>query len=288
MAIFESNELITEAINRKYKQGLISYTAGLNDMADLTDEEFRLMNGFLPLNETYRARRYAANNYGLFFTYNNSEALPKRVDWRNSGIVTPVKAQGLCGSCYAFASAAALEAYHKRKTGRLVDLSPQNILECTWKFGNKGCRGGFMNPVFVYASTNGISTLKHYPYVGTDKYPCSWRPELVEATDRGYYHIPRGDERALQYAVAKGPVVVGISGYHDSFKNYRSGIYTNHKCKTPNHAVLVVGYGTSRKNEDYWIIKNSWGQSWGRNGFGYLARNKGNMCQIATMASFPR
>ncbi|KAM3717739.1 Cathepsin L-like [Dirofilaria immitis] len=268
MAIFESNELMTEALNRKYEQGLISFKTALNDMADLTDQEFNLMNGLLLHNETSHTRRYARQVSGEFLKYNKSTKLPKYVDWRKKGYVTPAKEQGLCGSCYAFAAAAALEAYNKKTKNKLLDLSPQNILDCTWDLGNNGCHGGFMNPAFYYASKAGIASEAKYPYVHTARRTCYWRKDIVAATDNGYTRIQQGDEKGLQYAVAKfGPVVVGISGYQHDFKFYKSGVYSSDQCRVPNHAVLVVGYGTSKKHGDYWIIKNSWGTNWGRNGY---------------------
>ncbi|MCP9262488.1 Cysteine protease [Dirofilaria immitis] len=256
MAIFESNELMTEALNRKYEQGLISFKTALNDMADLTDQEFNLMNGLLLHNETSHTRRYARQVSGEFLKYNKSTKLPKYVDWRKKGYVTPAKEQGLCGSCYAFAAAAALEAYNKKTKNKLLDLSPQNILDCTWDLGNNGCHGGFMNPAFYYASKAGIASEAKYPYVHTARRTCYWRKDIVAATDNGYTRIQQGDEKGLQYAVAKfGPVVVGISGYQHDFKFYKSGVYSSDQCRVPNHAVLVVGYGTSKNTGIIGLLK---------------------------------
>uniref|UniRef100_A0AAF5RVT9 Cathepsin L-like n=1 Tax=Wuchereria bancrofti TaxID=6293 RepID=A0AAF5RVT9_WUCBA len=284
MAIFESNELMTEKINKKYEQGLVSYTTALNDLADLTDEEFMVMNGLRLPNQTGRERRQA---FGGFYKYNKTERLPNQVDWRKKGVVTSVKAQGECGSCYAFATVAALEAYHKQKTGRLLDLSPQNIVDCTWKLGNKGCDGGYMPRTFHYASKKGIAMESKYPYVGT-KQRCKWKKNIAVVRDNGFNEIQPGDELGLKHAVAKhGPVVVGISGSRRSFRFYKNGVYSEENCGQPDHAVLVVGYGTDRSHGDYWIVKNSWGAEWGRHGYVYMARNRGNMCHIASAASFP-
>ncbi|VIO97661.1 Cathepsin L-like precursor, putative [Brugia malayi] len=281
MAIFESNELMTEKINKKYEQGLVSYTTSLNDLADLTDEEFMVMNGLRLPNQTDLRGKRQANR---FYRYDPRERLPDLVDWRTKGAVTPVRNQGQCGSCYAFATAAALEAYHKQRTGRLLDLSPQNIVDCTQ---NYGCGGGFMVPVFQYASRYGIAMESRYPYVGVQQ-RCRWQQNIAVARDNGFNEIPPGDELALKHAVAKhGPVVVGISGSKRSFRFYKNGVYSERNCGQLDHAVLVVGYGTDRSYGDYWIVKNSWGAEWGKDGYIYMARNRGNMCHIASMASFP-
>uniref|UniRef100_A0A0R3RH96 Pept_C1 domain-containing protein n=1 Tax=Elaeophora elaphi TaxID=1147741 RepID=A0A0R3RH96_9BILA len=246
-----------------------------------------MMNGLRVPNETgIRRTRQVSNRY---YQYNKKEKLPRSVDWRKKGFVTPVRNQGQCGSCYAFGALAALEAYHKKKTGKLADLSPQNIIDCTWNIGNRGCSGGFLTPVFSYAKSHGILGERMYPYVSVARYQCRWRRKDVVATDNGFYEIERGDESALKHAVAKhGPVAVGISGHLRGFRFYRSGIYSDRRCGAPSHAVLVVGYGTDKTRGDYWIVKNSWGTEWGMKGYGLMARNKGNMCQIATMASFPK
>ncbi|VDN93690.1 unnamed protein product [Brugia pahangi] len=281
MAIFESNELMTERINKKYEQGLVSYTTALNDLADLTDEEFMVRNGLrLPNQTDLRGKRQTSE----FYRYDPRERLPDQVDWRTKGAVTPARNQGQCGSCYAFATAAALEAYHKQRTGRLLDLSPQNIVDCT---ENYGCDGGYMVPVFEYAAKNGIAMESKYPYVGVQE-KCKWQEDIAVVTDNGFNEIEPGDELALKHAVAKrGPVVVGICGSKRSFRFYKDGVYSEGNCDEIDHAVLVVGYGTDRSYGDYWIVKNSWGTDWGKDGYVYMARNRGNMCQIASMASFP-
>ncbi|KAM3728864.1 Cathepsin L-like [Dirofilaria immitis] len=285
MAIFEGNELMTEETNRKYKEGLITYTTALNEFADLTDEEFNLMNGYRATNKTKgRARRGS----GQLYKYNPRDRLPREVDWRNKGVITPIKNQGECGSCYAFATTAALEAFYKMKTnGRLFDLSPQNVVDCTLRYGNNGCKSGFMGNVFEYAMQYGIAAENDYPYVG-DVQRCRWNKQIGIVKDNGYVYIEPGDEKALQHAVANyGPVVVGISGSKRAFRFYKSGIFSHNNCGRGDHAVLVVGYGTDRANNDYWIIKNSWGTTWGDEGYAYMARNQNNMCEIASYALFP-
>ncbi|KAM3728865.1 Cathepsin L-like [Dirofilaria immitis] len=288
MAIFEGNELMTEETNRKYKEGLITYTTALNEFADLTDEEFKLMHGLRIPNETYlHKNRRTRQTLGQIYRYDPNEQLPDSMDWRKSGYVSSVKNQGECGSCYAFAATAALEAYYKKTSGRLVDLSPQNIVDCTNNRGNFGCSGGYMNRAFEYAAYYGIAQERQYPYAATVQ-NCRWHKRIALVNDKGYAYIPQGDELALKSAVAKyGPVVVGISASKRAFRFYSSGVFSHRNCGHLDHAVLVVGYGTDNNYGDYWIVKNSWGTSWGEAGYIYMARNRGNMCHIASMASFP-
>uniref|UniRef100_A0A8R1TS31 Cathepsin L-like n=1 Tax=Onchocerca volvulus TaxID=6282 RepID=A0A8R1TS31_ONCVO len=285
MAIFESNELITEETNRKYEQGLISYTNALNHLADLTDEEFNMMNGLSFSNATYLQGRN--QNFFKLYQYNRNQKLPGAVDWRRGGLVTSVKNQGECGSCYAFAAAAVLESYYKKKRGVLIDLSPQNIVDCSWDYGNMGCNGGTVSGSFDYAKDYGIAQESKYPYVHTVQ-QCKWRSNIGIVTVNDYVLIPQGDELALQNAVAKlGPVAVAIHATQPDFRFYKSGIYSSSNCGEPNHAVLVVGYGRHPIMGDYWIVKNRWGTDWGYSGYFHIARNKGNMCGIATLAFVP-
>uniref|UniRef100_A0A915PHW4 Cathepsin L-like n=1 Tax=Setaria digitata TaxID=48799 RepID=A0A915PHW4_9BILA len=287
MAIFESNELLTEKINREYDEGIVSYKTALNNLADLTDEEFKVMNGFKPFNETGFESRRQARQSGRYYEYNRNDRLPDEFDWRNYGFVTPVKDQGECGSCYAFCAVAALETYNKRRNGQLIDLSPQQIVDCTRQLGNNGCDGGTMTRVFKYATQYAVASDERYPYVSSVG-QCRWRRNMGVVTDRGYYVIRPGDELALKHAVAVyGPVAVGITGSLREFRFYKSGVFSHPNCRVPDHGVLVVGYGTDPRGGDYWIIKNSWGTGWGQDGYIYMARNRGDMCRITSMASFP-
>ncbi|VDO40379.1 unnamed protein product [Onchocerca flexuosa] len=286
MAIFERNELIVEETNRKYEQGLISYTTALNHLADLTDEEFDMMNGLSLSNETYLQAKKQI--YVKLYQYDRNERLPAAVDWRKKGLVTSVKTQGECGSCYAFTAAAALEGYYKKKKGKLIDLSPQNIVDCSRNYGNKGCTSGTVHASFDFAKEYGIAQESKYPYVETEQ-RCKWEKNIGIVTIEDYAVLAKGDELALKHAVAKhGPIATAIHSSLLSFKVYKSGIYSSSYCRRPNHAVLIVGYGTHRTSGDYWIVKNSWGTDWGDKGYFYLARNKGNMCDIATYALVPQ
>uniref|UniRef100_A0A1I7VBE2 Cathepsin L-like n=1 Tax=Loa loa TaxID=7209 RepID=A0A1I7VBE2_LOALO len=243
------------------------------------------MNGFRQPNKTINGRRQTRQI--RYYQYNRYKRLPYSVDWRENGVVTPVRNQGQCGSCYAFSAAGALEAFYKMRTGKLLNLSPQNIVDCTQEFGNFGCDGGYMVPAFYYATKVGIASEWTYPYVGIEQ-RCKSRTNIAIVKDNGFSEIEPGDELALKHAVAEqGPVVVAISASKRSFRFYKNGVYYDPNWGEIDHAVLVVGYGTHQTYGDYWIVKNSWGTGWGDNGYFYMARNRGNMCGISSVASFP-
>ncbi|MCL4160270.1 UNVERIFIED_CONTAM: hypothetical protein GTU68_039015, partial [Idotea baltica] len=197
-----------------------------------------------------------------------------------------------CGSCYAFSATGSLEGQHFRKTGKLLSLSAQQIVDCSGSFGNLGCSGGNVEPVFNYIkSVGGIESEKSYPYADEED-KCEFHKSYVVATCSGYVQIPSGNEMALQEAVATiGPVSVAIDAHFSSFKFYKHGVYNEPNCFTNaqnlDHAVLVVGYGVEN-GLDYWLVKNSWGtKHWGADGYIKMSRNKNNQCGIATDAVYP-
>ncbi|XP_065344636.1 cathepsin L-like [Cloeon dipterum] len=184
-----------------------------------------------------------------------------------------------------------LEGQQFRKTGNLVLLSEQNLIDCSGWLGNFGCGGGETDLAFQYAISDGIDTEESYPYQGING-TCRYNASQVGATAAGFMDIGRGDEDDLQAAVATmGPVSVVINA-KDSFRFYAEGVYYEPECSSKdedlNHALLVIGYGTDDKTGmDYWLVKNSWGTDWGDEGYAKMARNKDNNCGIATMARFP-
>jgi len=279
--IWEKNLQAIHEHNLLRDEGVHDFSQGINEYADMTHDEYKAtLLGYKQSNTT--------RNGALFLAPSNVKA-PESVDWRKEGYVTPVKNQGMCGSCWAFSTTGSLEGQNFKKTGKLVSLSEQNLVDCSKKWGNHGCEGGLMDFAFQYIKENkGLDTETSYPYEAEDD-TCRFRASDVGATDVGFTDIAQGDEDALMKAIATvGPVSVAIDASHPSFQMYRSGVYVEPRCSSMrlDHGVLAVGYGT-HKGQDYWLVKNSWGESWGMDGYIMMARNMNNQCGIATSASYP-
>jgi len=262
-----------------------SFQLKMNKYGDLLPYEISsLMNGFKG-----NGKKRNGSQAPVFMAPQNYQGAPDTVDWREQGYVTPVKDQGQCGSCWAFSATGALEGQHKRKTGKLVSLSEQNLVDCSTAEGNHGCHGGAMDLAFKYIRDNGgIDTEQSYPYEAEED-QCRFKKDDIGAEDKGFTDIPEGDEEALKQAVATvGPISVAIDANHESFQFYHSGVYIEAECSSDDldHGVLVVGYGTE-DGKDYWLVKNSWGEGWGEWGYIKMARNRNNQCGIATTASYP-
>ncbi|XP_006017554.1 cathepsin L1-like [Alligator sinensis] len=273
--------------NLEASQGKHSYHLEMNHFGDLTDEEFnQVVNGFIP--DTAQQ----PGGIELLFQEPASPATLKEVDWRAKGYVTPVKNQGLCGSCWAFSATGALEGLVFNKTGKLVLLSEQNLMDCSWKLGNSGCHGGYITRAFQYVHDNGgINSERIYPYLGQDGSCCRYNIQDKAANCTSFRRVKQGSEAALEQAVATvGPVSVAVDASNFEFHFYRKGVFNDSHCsRTVSHAMLAVGYGTTQedgKSKDYWILKNSWSERWGEQG--YIRLWKGdNHCGVANQASFP-
>jgi len=283
-SIFETNKKKIDAHNWRASRGKSSFTMKMNHFGDHLDFN-NIVNGY----RMDLLKKSRTNLTRATFVAPEHLSLPESIDWRTKGAVTEIKNQGQCGSCWAFSATGALEGQNFRKTGKLVSLSEQNLVDCSTKYGNDGCEGGLMDYAFQYIRENhGIDTEESYPYHAHEE-QCKFSENNIGASDVGFVDIPAGSEEMLMKAVATvGPISVAIDAAQPSFQFYSGGVYEESACTVDrlNHGVLVVGYGTDN-GKDYWIVKNSWGPYWGDEGYIKMARNQDNMCGIATAASYP-
>lgn len=253
-----------------------SHKSGLNHFSDMSKQEFKAKYlGYKP-------------NRSEVKTYNTAllNAVPSNdVDWRSQrGVVTPVKDQAACGSCWAFSATGALEgvaAVSYQKPG--LSFSEQQLVDCSSKYGNEGCNGGLMNQAFQFVIDHGIETEDQYPYKARDQ---TCKSKVGDFKIAHFVNVPEKSSGALAAACDKQPVSVAIEA--DEIMDYDSGIFSDTGCGDElDHGVLLVGYTST-----YWIVKNSWGVSWGENGYIRMSRSaipdsKGGICGILTASSYP-
>ncbi|KFK42951.1 hypothetical protein AALP_AA1G060200 [Arabis alpina] len=276
--IYQSNVQLIDYINSLN----LSFKLADNRFADLTNAEFKAH--FLGLNTSslslHRNHRPVCDSAGN---------APAAVDWRTQGAVTPIRNQGRCGGCWAFAAVAAIEGINKIKTGNLVTLSEQQLIDCDTGTYNKGCSGGLMETAYEWIKTNGgLTTGTDYPYTATDGTCDQEKAKNKVVTITGHQKVAQ-DETSLQIATAQQPVSVGIDAGGFIFQLYSSGVFTGYCGANLNHGVTVVGYG-EEGGQKYWIVKNSWGVGWGEEGYVRMERNYSEQtgkCGIAMLASYP-
>jgi cathepsin L len=261
---------------REHNAGGAGFSVELNRFATLTAAECASLRG-------YRASPHIAGHD----LPPRAGDVPAELDWRTRGVVQAIKDQGKCGGCWTFAAVAAQESAWAIRTGALTSLSEQNLVDCVTNC--YGCNGGNVELAYYYVlrkQGGAFNSEAGYPYQAVTA-ACRFRAAdaLTAIADWG---IVSRSEASLQEVLATyGPVAVAIDASHISFQLYRSGIYNEKACSATNldHAVTAVGYGTTPSA--YWLVKNSWGTSWGQQGYIQMTRNANNQCGIATDAIIP-
>tara|TARA_B100000902_G_C27292337_1_gene907871 strand:+ start:128 stop:1279 length:1152 start_codon:yes stop_codon:yes gene_type:complete len=231
------------------------------------------------------------------------ESLPDSIDWSTKGAVTPVKNQGQCGSCWSFSTTGALEGAFYLKTGTLDSFSEQQLVDCDNRQNKEnkgkdmGCNGGLMDNAFSWIErNNGLCTESSYPYEsGTTKTggSCKTTCEVVPGSKiTSFTDVTPKSDSDMMAALSQQPVSIAIQADQKDFQLYKSGVFTG-SCGTGlDHGVLAVGYGKSHDGIDFYKVKNSWGTTWGDNGYILLGRgdefNKGSgQCGMLLSASYP-
>jgi C1A family cysteine protease len=256
-------------------------TMAMNEFGDMTGDEFVANmvgeDNLHPKEPSLSGTNSSANLSGL--------KLPASIDWTERGAVTPVQYQGAkCADCWAFAAAGAVEGITAIKTGKLIPLSEQQLLDCN---GKGTCSGGIAGDAYRYIVRNGgVGSGASYPYT---RHMSTCKSVRSVTTISSMSNIASDNEDAMKVQVAQQPISVEIDA-SKAFQFYGEGVFTGSCTTSVNHAVLIVGYGRNATGTNYWKIKNSWAASWGMNGFALIERgNSGSMgkCGIARFPTYP-
>ena len=266
--VFKMNVMNLYKESQKYKTGITKFS-------DLTQQEFAKI--YLNLNYDAMA---VANFNPAHPSFSN--AAPDSFDWRDKGLVTPVRDQGMCGSCWAFSTVANLEGLYYKLKGVAVDLSEQILVDCDTY--DSACNGGLMEYAFQWIKENGMETEEDYPYTGY-KGTCKADPsKYIDMKVTGWKKLgsststwsPVDEEEIKEFLYETGPLAIALNA--NPLQTYSGGILDKTSSQCPvsgiNHAVTLVGYG-AESGVDYWIVKNSWGANWGENGYFRIRRGTG-------------
>jgi C1A family cysteine protease len=260
-------------------------TVGLNEYADLSTAEFSALKSCVNMKRTNKTQQTVE--------VADVSAIPASWNWNSQGAVTPIKNQGQCGSCWAFSTTGSLEGLNflaGPQKGTLLSFSEQQLVDCSTSYGNQGCDGGLMDYAFEYSAAKGNEQEATYPYTGVDG-TCKYNAAQTTKVCTGHTDVTQDNSVALLTAAAVQPISVAIEADQPVFQLYTGGVITSASCGTSlDHGVLVVGWGTSGSTP-YWIVKNSWGASWGLSGFVWIGKSSSTsnagICGIASMPSYP-
>jgi len=264
----------------KQNKMMRSYSVGVTQFSDLTHQEFK---------DFYLGYKNPSNLHSLNKmmpeepSYSPKD-LPESVDWREMGAISDVKNQGQCGSCWAFATTEMIESYTQINSGKLVELSTQQVTSCTPNTvncgGHGGCQGSIAQLGFNYIQLFGHATEESWPYVSggngqTGSCDFDMENTTPVVTLRGYDTLPANNQDAVMNHLANvGPLAINVDA--SLWHTYTGGIFDGCDFNSDiliNHVVQLVGY-----TADAWIVRNSWSDAWGEDGYIRLAKQAQPEC----------
>jgi len=270
--IFQNN---LDYINKHNADKTKTFTLAVNKFADLTSEEFAAAyNG-------YRPEQKKANEVHVFENVQN----PSSVNWVKQGAVTAVKNQGQCGSCWSFSTTGSVEGINAISGNDLTAFSEQQLMDCSWLQGNKGCNGGLMDNAFRYLVSKGSESESDYPYTAQSSFVCKYDSSKVVFKIAGYKDVRSNSVDQLESAVAQQPVSIAVEADEQSWQFYNGGVVSSDCGQQLDHGVLVAGYDNG--STPYWLVKNSWGADWGEQGYIRILKSSANVCGVLSQPSFP-
>lgn len=274
-----------EAIRAHNSNPAFTWKQGVNQLTDQTEQEFsRLLGADSAALFAAQATRARTE---LPFDVKPASALPAAVDWRNHSVITAVKNQASCGSCWTFGTAETIESFYALAGGPLTVLSEQQILDCTPNpnhcGGTGGCEGGTAEIAMDrIKAMGGLTSEKLYPYIsgGGQDFPCHFSNKTTPAIAKlsGYVNLPSNQYLPVLTALATvGPLIINVDA--SAWSAYEEGVFNGcNQNPDIDHVVQLVGYGTDSQLGDYWIVRNSWTAGWGENGYIRLHRQSTPIC----------
>merc|ERR1712046_211754 len=269
-AFKDAVDFVTEH-NAKDSTYKLSYTG---PFADKTAAEYKQMLGYKPKSLYGELPKVGTHD-------DVTAPAVSSIDWTTKGAVTPVKNQGQCGSCWAFSSTGGVEGRWEVATGSLKSMGEQQLVDCSKQ--NSGCNGGLMDYAFSFYESTSIASESSYPYTARDgTCKSSYTTAIPSGGVTGYTDC--SGSSSLQSALQTGPVSVAVQADQSAFQYYSSGILSSGCGTNLDHGVLAAGLDTS---SGYYLVKNSWGSSWGDNGYLKISTS-GNVCGITSQPSYPK
>ncbi|KAJ3439954.1 cysteine protease rdl2-related [Anaeramoeba flamelloides] len=292
-AIFQDNLRLIKKHNNNPSHG---FKLGINQFADLTNEEYQKKYLF-----KYNSDEKKYLKQEKVYDQKNLKNVPDSLDLRQDGMVTPIQDMGQCEGCWSFAIIAAIEGCVAKETDQLIKLSEQELIDCDYYpiIGQKGCNSGSTFKGMDWIIDNGgVTSLENYPYVGYTN-NCGGTSGSV-STITGYHQVINTEDSVKTALFDEGPLFCTVDAHTYKFQLYKGGLFYDSNCSAKksdlNHSMTIVGYGSdtfSNSDNDYdspsdkyWIVKNSWGTTFGDDGYVYMSRGSNN-CGILTEAYYP-